>query len=192
MNLPMSLTESVSGIKYSAFSQMSLSLCVRAVFPIALFFWQNLKKNTAFHSSPIFPHSFLKEKTQKTQGRLHTGDLGYVDAEGYVHISGRIKDIIIRNGVNLSPAKIEAAIRQVPGVENAVVVGLRHEVLGEAPYALVVLKSGVEMTAERLSAELLTRIPKNHIPLAFRFAAEIPLNKIGKPDKHAVKKMFQE
>ena len=126
------------------------------------------------------------------QGRLHTGDLGYIDEEGYVHISGRIKDIIIRNGVNLSPAKIEAAIRQVPGVEHAVVVGLRHEVLGEAPYALVVLRSGVEMTAESLSAELLTRIPKNHIPLAFRFAAEIPLNKIGKPDKQAVKKLFQE
>ena len=134
------------------------------------------------------------EATQKAidrQGRLHTGDLGYVDDDGYLHISGRIKDIIIRNGINLSPAKIEAAIRSVPGVEQAIVVGIQHEMLGEAPCAFVVLRSGFSMTAEELKKQLLTRIHKNEIPIAYRFGAEIPLNPTGKPDKHKIKELFR-
>lgn len=135
-----------------------------------------------------------EEATRKAiddRGRLHTGDLGYVDDQGYLHISGRIKDIIIRNGINLSPMKIETAIRTVPGVDQAVVVGVRHEMLGEAPCALVVLQPGCAMTADELKKQLLNRIPKNEIPVAIRFAGEIPLNKIGKPDKHTIKELFQ-
>lgn len=126
------------------------------------------------------------------KGRLHTGDLGYVDEQGYLHISGRIKDIIIRNGINLSPSKIEAAIRSVPEVENAAVVGVRHEMLGEAPCALVVLREGCEMTGEELKKKLFSRMPKNEVPVTILFAENIPLNKVGKPDKQAVKKMFWE
>lgn len=126
------------------------------------------------------------------KGRLHTGDLGYVDADGYLHISGRIKDIIIRNGVNLAPSRIEAGIRRVPGVENAVVVGIRHEVLGEAPCALVIPKKDWLLTAEGLKEQLLSLIPKNEIPVDILFSAEIPLNKIGKPDKKKIKELFQE
>ena len=126
------------------------------------------------------------------KGRLHTGDLGYLDDEGYLHISGRIKDIIIRNGINLSPAKIEAAIRGIPGVENAVVVGVRHELLGEAPCALVVLRDGWDMTADELKKQLLSRIAKNEIPVTVLFGKEIPLNKIGKPDKQKIKELFWE
>lgn len=126
------------------------------------------------------------------KGRLHTGDLGYVDEADYLHISGRIKDIIIRNGINLSPAKIEAAIRGVSGVENAVVVGVRHELLGEAPCALVVLREGWKMTVDELKRQLLSRIAKNEVPVAVLFGDEIPLNKIGKPDKQKVKELFWE
>lgn len=124
------------------------------------------------------------------KGRLHTGDLGYVDDNGYLHISGRIKDIIIRNGINLSPAKIEAAIRDIPGVENAVVVGVRHELLGEAPCALVVLQEGYEMTSEELKKQLISKLAKNEIPVTILFGKEIPLNKIGKPDKLKVRELF--
>lgn len=126
------------------------------------------------------------------KGRLHTGDLGYLDENGYLHISGRLKDIIIRNGVNLSPAKIEAAIRGVPGVENAAVVGVRHELLGEAPCALVVLREGWEMTAEELKQQLLSRTAKNEVPVAILFGDEIPLNQNGKPDRRKVKELFRE
>ncbi len=127
-----------------------------------------------------------------SQGRLHTGDCGYVDNHGYLHISGRIKDIIIRNGINLSPGRIEAGIRQVPQVEDVVVVGVRHELLGEAPCAYVVLKEGCDMTGEELKKELLGRLAKNLVPVTILFGDKIPLNKIGKPDKKAVKAMFWE
>jgi len=126
------------------------------------------------------------------RGRLHTGDLGYLDEEGYLHISGRIKDIIIRNGVNLSPAKIEAAIRRVPGIESAVIVGVRHEMLGEAPCALVVLDKGYNMTEDELKAELTAFLHKNEIPVRILFADAIPINGIGKPDKRKVKELFQD
>lgn len=125
------------------------------------------------------------------RGRLHTGDLGYLDEQNYLHISGRIKDIIIRNGINLSPAKIEAAIRSVPGVDQAVVVGIRHEMLGEAPCALVVRNPGCELSADEIIKQLFSRLPKNEIPVAVRFGDRIPLNKIGKPDKQKVKEMFR-
>ena len=126
------------------------------------------------------------------KGRLHTGDLGYLDENGYLHISGRIKDIIIRNGINLSPAKIEAAIRSIPGVENAVVVGVPHKMLGEAPCALVVLREGCAITGEELKTQLLARIAKNEVPVAILFGDEIPLNKVGKPDKQQIKTLFEE
>lgn len=125
------------------------------------------------------------------QGRLHTGDLGYLDEEGYLHISGRIKDIIIRNGINLSPAKIETAIRSVPGVEHAIVVGVPHEMLGEAPCAFVVLRSGCAMTSDEMKKQLLGRIHKNEIPIAYHFGKEVPLNPTGKPDKHKIKELFR-
>lgn len=124
------------------------------------------------------------------KGRLHTGDLGYLDENGYLHISGRVKDIIIRNGINLSPAKIEAAIRSVPGVENVAVVGVRHEILGEAPCALVILREGSEMTGSELKKQLLSRIAKNEVPVTILFGDEIPLNKVGKPDKQKIKELF--
>ncbi len=125
-------------------------------------------------------------------GRLHTGDWGYVDSDGYLHISGRIKDIIIRNGVNLSPGKIEAGIRQVPQVEDVAVVGVRHELLGEAPCALVVMKAGCQMTAEEMKSVLLDYLPKNEVPVTILFGDRIPLNQVGKPDKRQVKAMFWE
>lgn len=125
-------------------------------------------------------------------GRLHTGDLGYLDQDGYLRITGRIKDIIIRNGINLSPAKIEAAIRSLPEVENAIVVGVRHEFLGEAPCALVVLKDGDTMTADTLNKRLTALLPKNEVPVSILFTPDIPLNPIGKPDKQAIRKLFPE
>ena len=126
------------------------------------------------------------------QGRFHTGDLGYLDEEGYLHISGRIKDIIIRNGVNLSPIKIENAIRSVPGVADAMVVGLGHETLGEAPCALIVMEEGHGMTEARMKKLLTNRMPKNEIPLCILFSSELPLNKIGKPDKQTAKEWFRQ
>lgn len=136
-----------------------------------------------------------EEETKKVldeKGRLHTGDLGFIDEEGCLHISGRLKDIIIRNGLKLVPGKIEGDVRRIPGVEHVAVVGVKHEEFGEAPCALVVLKQGFTMTEEELKKKLLAVMPKNEIPVSIIFADELPLNQIGKPDKKKVKEMFQK
>ena len=135
-----------------------------------------------------------EEETKKAideKGRFHTGDLGFIDEEGCLHISGRLKDIIIRNGLKLVPAKIETDIRSLPEVEHVAVVGVKHEELGEVPCALVVLKEGYTMTEEELKTKLLSIMLKNEIPVTIFFADELPLNQIGKPDKKKVKEMFQ-
>lgn len=134
-----------------------------------------------------------EEETRRAidkKGRFHTGDLGFIDEEGCLHISGRLKDIIIRNGLKLVPGKIEGDIRRIPGVEHVAVVGVKHEELGEAPCALVVLKQGFTMTEEELKEKLLAIMPKNEIPVKILFADALPLNQIGKPDKKKVKEMF--
>ena len=115
----------------------------------------------------------------------------YLDPDGYLHISGRIKDIIIRNGINLSPARIEAALRSLPGVENASVVGIPDELVGEMPCALVVLKLGAGLTPEALKEQLAGILPKNEVPAEILLGQEIPHNRIGKPDKGKVRELFQ-
>lgn len=125
------------------------------------------------------------------EGRLHTGDLGYLDPDGYLHISGRIKDIIIRNGINLPPARIEAAIRSLPGVENASVVGIPDERVGEMPCALVVLRPGADLTPEVLKKQLAEILPKYEAPAEILLGNEIPHNRTGKPDKGKVRELFQ-
>lgn len=123
-------------------------------------------------------------------GRLHTGDLGYLDREGNLHISGRKKDIIIRNGNNLSAGKIERALCEIGGVSHAAVVGCMHEKWGEVPCALVVMQKGHRMSEEEMKKMLLTRLAKNEIPERILFADALPLTSSGKPDKQKIKGLF--
>ncbi len=124
------------------------------------------------------------------EGRLHTGDLGYLDDAGNLHISGRKKDIIIRNGNNISTRKIEEALHSLDAVANTAVVGISHEKYGEVPCALVVLKSGEHMTREALLEALSGLLAKIELPESIAFADAIPLTSSGKTDKQAIKKLF--
>lgn len=122
------------------------------------------------------------------EGRLHTADLGYLDEAGYVHITGRKKEIIIRNGVNLSPRRIEEAIMSLPEVFSAAVVGLPHEKFGEAPAALVMLREGAVLSEEDLLAHLKGILHKNELPEQILFG-QIPLTSTGKPDKPRIREL---
>ncbi len=126
------------------------------------------------------------------KGRLHTGDLGYLDQDGYLHITGRKKDIIIRNGNNLSARKIEEALISLPQVQNAVVVSVSHSRFGEVPGALVVCERGYAPDAAAIRASLGSVLVKNEIPEVILFADEIPLTASGKADKQSVKELFRE
>ena len=115
---------------------------------------------------------------------LHTGDLGYVDKTGVLHLTGRKKDIIIRNGNNLSPQKIEQAILAVPGVKAAVVVGLPDERQGEVPAAMVVAEAGIESVSPSLQ--------KNELPALYRFVDFLPMTASGKPDRQKIKEVLAQ
>ena len=126
------------------------------------------------------------------EGRLHTGDLGYTDELGIIHISGRKKDIIIRGGENISAGKIERALLSLAGVSHAVAVGVRDEYYGEVPCVAVVAKKGASLAGEELRAALVGKLGKHEIPEKIVVLPEFPLTSTGKPDKQKLKEMFAE
>lgn len=134
-----------------------------------------------------------EEETRKAidgEGRLHTGDLGYVDDQGILHITGRKKDIIIRGGENLSAGKIEKALMSVDGVLHGAVVAKKDRVYGEVPVAAVVMKRGAKMSESELKAALADKLISIEIPKKIMFFSELPLTSTGKTDKKALSAFF--
>lgn len=126
---------------------------------------------------------------ESRHGMIHTGDLGYLDADGYLHISGRKKDIIIRNGNNLSPKRIEDAITGVAGVKAVCVKGVPNEAVGEVPCAMVVAPG---LTREDIEAQICRVLNKNELPFGYLFVEELPVLGVGKPDKVSIQKILTE
>jgi long-chain acyl-CoA synthetase len=114
---------------------------------------------------------------------LRTGDVGYMDAEGYTFIVDRIKDIIICSGFNVYPRKIEEAIYQFPGVEEVTVLGIPDTYRGEAPKAYVKLREGVSATKAEMLKFLEPKLSKIEMPAEIEFRAELPKTMIGKLSK---------
>jgi malonyl-CoA/methylmalonyl-CoA synthetase len=120
---------------------------------------------------------------------LRTGDLGRFDDEGYLFITGRLKDVIIRGGENLSPNLIEEAIAAVPGVAACCVVGKAHEDLGEVPVAVVVRQrgeSGDALDHGVIQRAVNVRLSRIHQPAETCFVDALPENATGKVDRKRV------
>jgi long-chain acyl-CoA synthetase len=121
-------------------------------------------------------------------GWFHTGDVAYIDADGFVYIVDRIKDIIIRGGENISCLEVEAAIYAHPDIHEATVFGLPDERLGEIVGAAVVLREGAEMTTDDLCEYLATNLASFKIPVHTWFRAEqLPRIASGKIFKRQIK-----
>jgi long-chain acyl-CoA synthetase len=121
-------------------------------------------------------------------GWLRTGDLARLDADGYLWITGRKKDLIISGGENISPNEIEAALQQHPAVAEAAVIGVPDAARGEAPKAFVVLRKGAAATTADLAAYLRERLPRFKVPAAWAFRAELPHSPTGKVLKRELRK----
>lgn len=134
------------------------------------------------------------EETSKAirDGWLHTGDIGVMDDDGYLRIINRIKDMVIRGGENLYPAEIEAQLLEHPDVDEAIVVGAPHPVLGEVPVAYLVLKPGAEGDVEDFRAHCQQRLAKIKIPENFFILDEMPRNAVGKYDKPLLRQQLSE
>ena len=113
-------------------------------------------------------------------GFLHTRDLGYLDAEGYVFLVGRKDDMIIRGGENIAPAEVEACLQGHAAVEEIAVFGLPSEEWGQIVAAAVVLKSGTTATSDELVTYCQARLSSFKKPEAVRFLPELPRNPLGK------------
>lgn len=125
------------------------------------------------------------------KGRLHTGDLGYLDEQGYLHVSGRKKEIIIRNGHNISVGKIEQALLSIPQIYAAAVVGVKDKLCGEVPMSLITLKSGAEISTEQVLECLRGKLAKNELPTKIQIVESLPMTSSGKVDKMKIKELFQ-
>lgn len=120
-------------------------------------------------------------------GRLHTGDLGTKDSDGYLYIKGRKKEMIIRGGENVYPKEIEEALYSHPDVAEAAVVGLPDSRWGEEVAAFVVLKEGRAAAPKDLQKHLRGRLADYKLPRVWRLVAALPKTATGKIQKHKLR-----
>ena len=120
-------------------------------------------------------------------GWLHSGDLGTCDENGYYRITGRIKDIIIRGGENISPKEIEDLLLTLPEIMNAQVVGAPDEKYGELPVAFVILNRGKTLAEEDIRDHVRKHLAAYKVPRYVFFVTEYPLTASGKIQKYKLR-----
>ncbi|MES2197786.1 MAG: dicarboxylate--CoA ligase PimA [Pseudomonadota bacterium] len=120
--------------------------------------------------------------------RFLTGDIGYMDADGYFYLVDRKKDMIISGGFNVYPQMIEQAMYQHPAVHEVIVIGIPDDYRGEAAKAFVKLRDGAKpFTLDELKAFLAGKLGKHEIPAALEFVDELPRTSVGKLSRHELR-----
>jgi fatty-acyl-CoA synthase len=148
-------------------------LCTRG-YSVMLKYWDN----------PEATHQVLDSARW-----MHTGDLAMMDEEGYIHISGRIKDLIIRGGENISPKEIEDFLYQYPNVLDAQVIGIPSEKFGEEVMAWIKVREGFSLTEEELINFCKGQIAHYKVPKYWKFVQEFPMTISGKVRKVEMREM---
>lgn len=136
----------------------------------------------------------MPEKTREeftADGWFKTGDVGKVDARGYVTIVGRSKDLIISGGYNVYPAEIEGYLNEMPGVAESAVVGVPHPDFGEVGVAIVIPKPGASLQGEQLIASLKSQLANFKIPKRCYVVGELPRNTMGKVQKNLLREQHK-
>jgi malonyl-CoA/methylmalonyl-CoA synthetase len=136
----------------------------------------------------------MPEKTKEeftADGWFKTGDVGMIDALGYVTIVGRSKDLVITGGYNVYPAEIEGFINELPGVAESAVVGLPHPDFGEGVVAMVVPKPGSALDGSAIVSALKGRIANFKVPKRVFVVDELPRNTMGKVQKNLLRQQHQ-
>lgn len=111
---------------------------------------------------------------------LHTGDLGYVDDEGYLYVVERREDLIVSGGENVYPAEVEAVLHEHDDIDGAAVVGMRDERWGQVPVAFVVARAGSALTEATVKTHCRERLAAYKVPIRVIFETDLPRNAAGK------------
>jgi len=136
----------------------------------------------------------MPEKTAtdlRADGFFITGDLGMVDDDGYVHIVGRQKDLIIAGGYNIYPKEVELALDAAEGVLESAVIGVPHPDLGEAVMGVIVPAPGAAPDPEAILRDLATGLARFKLPRALAVLPELPRNTMGKVQKNLLRDQFK-
>ncbi len=144
----------------------------------------NLMKG--YYKNPQATHDAVQN------GWYHTGDLGYLDNEGFLYIIDRKKDMIIRGGQNIYPAEVENVLYQHPDVVECAVIGVPHTIYGEEVAAVIVKKAGALLDGERLRLFAKDRIASYKLPVHYHFVDELPHNASGKILKRDLRAMARD
>jgi len=130
----------------------------------------------------------LAEETSKTiiNGWLHTGDLGKIDVDGFITITGRKKDLIISAGENIYPREIEEILAQHPKVKECAVIGVKDDVRGEVPKAFVIAREGENLEEKDLRSFCREHLANYKIPKYIDLVPDLPRTPTGKILKRAL------
>ncbi|MDG2125082.1 MAG: AMP-binding protein [Verrucomicrobiales bacterium] len=138
-------------------------------------------------SSPMMMEGYWNDTalTRKTirSGRVHTGDLGRFDEDGFLWFMGRKKDVIVRGGSNISPMEVESVLLEHPAVAEACVIGVLDPGQGQVVHAFVVVRVGCAATEEELDDFAVGRLAEYMLPEKFQFLENLPLKGPGKVDR---------
>ncbi|WP_167517333.1 acyl-CoA synthetase [Micromonospora orduensis] len=142
----------------------------------------------------VFPgYHGLPEATAEAftaDGWFRSGDLGHLDADGYLYISGRLKDMIISGGENIYPLELEQLLTEVDGVTSAAVIGVPDERWGEVPWAIVTVREGASVDTATVRARLDGRIARYKLPKNVVIVDELPRTASGKVRKADLRTRF--
>jgi malonyl-CoA/methylmalonyl-CoA synthetase len=135
----------------------------------------------------------LPEKNKEeftVDGFFRTGDVGRFDADGYLTIVGRSKDLVISGGYNVYPKEIELLLDELPGVEESAVIGVPHKDFGEAVTAVIVRRQGCTLSEEDVIAYVKGKLANFKVPKRIYFARELPRNAMGKVQKNVLRSTY--
>lgn len=145
--------------------------------------------------TPVVRTSYLNAPplgpdTVDADSHFKTGDVGYLDEDGFLYITDRVKDMIISGGVNVYPAEIEAALFQHSDVQDVAVIGVPDDDFGEVAKAFVELRPGSELTAELLLASVASTLAGYKRPKSIEFVSSLPRNAMGKVLKKDLREAY--
>ncbi|MFM7274908.1 MAG: AMP-binding enzyme, partial [Gammaproteobacteria bacterium] len=124
------------------------------------------------------------------EGWFHTGDVGYFDADGFLFLCDRVKDMVITGGENVYPAEVESVLYEHPAVAEVAVIGLPDPKWGEAVTAVVRLAPGAMLELQSLRDFAGERLARYKLPLRLHFVAEMPRNPAGKVLKYRLREQL--